>query len=325
MTETQAKSGAAGTSATPVDEEAAAERQRHARDRPRGRRPGGSPRRRAVPEVHPGTGHDTPARAAGGRRFRCARRHDSRSAGLRRCRARRAIRLRRVALRRVVRAGSAGRGGGTTGDRSGQVSAPLPARRPRPEAQRSGCHRHGARGHGPGGDRDESGTHGRRSGWPGRRCGRRRCRRFRGGCRARQRGRTGRPYVGHLGRGPWPPPGPAQPQADRPVVGDEVLVRRLAGAVHRRRSSRPRCSTWHSTRWASSRAVNSSLSDLISAGGGAEASTFQITAKGVIGTSALIGLVNVVLFTALATLGAFIYNVCADLVGGIELTLAERD
>jgi len=43
---------------------------------------------------------------------------------------------------------------------------------------------------------------------------------------------------------------------------------------------------------------------------------------GVIGTSMLIGAVNVVLFTALATLGAFIYNVCADLVGGIELTLA---
>jgi hypothetical protein len=71
--------------------------------------------------------------------------------------------------------------------------------------------------------------------------------------------------------------------------------------------------------------VNSGLGDLISAGGGQEASTFRITAKGVIGTSALIGLVNVVLFTALCTLGAFIYNVCADLVGGVELTLAERD
>ncbi|MEH1124610.1 DUF3566 domain-containing protein [Micromonospora sp. CPCC 206061] len=71
--------------------------------------------------------------------------------------------------------------------------------------------------------------------------------------------------------------------------------------------------------------VNSSLTDLVSAGGGEGGSTFRITAKGVIGTSALIGAVNVVLFTALATLGAFIYNVCADLVGGIELTLAERD
>jgi hypothetical protein len=52
---------------------------------------------------------------------------------------------------------------------------------------------------------------------------------------------------------------------------------------------------------------------------------FAITAKLVIGSAALLGAVNMVLFTALATLGAFIYNVCADLVGGIEVTLAERD
>ncbi|MEJ3742330.1 DUF3566 domain-containing protein [Actinomycetes bacterium KLBMP 9797] len=71
--------------------------------------------------------------------------------------------------------------------------------------------------------------------------------------------------------------------------------------------------------------VNSSLTDLVGATGGEGGTSFRITAKGVIGTAALIGAVNVVLFTALATLGAFIYNVCADLVGGIELTLAERD
>ena len=74
--------------------------------------------------------------------------------------------------------------------------------------------------------------------------------------------------------------------------------------------------------------LNTSLKTLVSASGGADAATqtgFQITAWGVIGTSMLIGAVNVVLFTALATLGAFIYNVCADLVGGVELTLAERD
>ena len=52
---------------------------------------------------------------------------------------------------------------------------------------------------------------------------------------------------------------------------------------------------------------------------------FRITAKGVIGAAALLGVVNMVLFTALATLGSFIYNVCADLVGGVEVTLAERD
>ena len=74
--------------------------------------------------------------------------------------------------------------------------------------------------------------------------------------------------------------------------------------------------------------VNNSLKELVSASGGTDGSSsggFRITAWGVIGTSMLIGAVNVVLFTALATLGAFIYNVCADLVGGVELTLAERD
>ncbi|PZG22901.1 hypothetical protein C1I95_04250 [Micromonospora craterilacus] len=71
--------------------------------------------------------------------------------------------------------------------------------------------------------------------------------------------------------------------------------------------------------------VNDSLGDLVNAGGGQSTNGFQITAKGVIFSSMLIGAVNVVLFTALATLGAFVYNVCADLVGGIELTLAERD
>ncbi|NUT32391.1 MAG: DUF3566 domain-containing protein [Hamadaea sp.] len=70
--------------------------------------------------------------------------------------------------------------------------------------------------------------------------------------------------------------------------------------------------------------INSSIGELASSGG-TGASDFTITAGGVIGTSALVGAVNVVLFTALATLGAFIYNVCSDLVGGIEVTLAERD
>jgi Transmembrane domain of unknown function (DUF3566) len=73
--------------------------------------------------------------------------------------------------------------------------------------------------------------------------------------------------------------------------------------------------------------VNNSLKELVTASGtdASGGGGFRITAWGVIGTSMLVGAVNVVLFTALATLGAFIYNVCADLVGGIELTLAERD
>ena len=39
----------------------------------------------------------------------------------------------------------------------------------------------------------------------------------------------------------------------------------------------------------------------------------------------LVGLVNVVLFTAFATLTAFVYNVCTDIVGGVEVTLSERN
>lgn len=69
--------------------------------------------------------------------------------------------------------------------------------------------------------------------------------------------------------------------------------------------------------------VNETLGSLI--GGGEGSFNFSITAKGVIGASAVFGVVNMVLFTALATLGAFVYNVCSDLVGGIQVTLAEQD
>jgi hypothetical protein len=37
----------------------------------------------------------------------------------------------------------------------------------------------------------------------------------------------------------------------------------------------------------------------------------------------LIGAINVVLLTALATLGALLYNLCADIIGGVEVTLSE--
>ena len=39
----------------------------------------------------------------------------------------------------------------------------------------------------------------------------------------------------------------------------------------------------------------------------------------------IIGAINVVLMTALCTVGTFIYNMCSDLVGGLEITLSERD
>ncbi len=48
-----------------------------------------------------------------------------------------------------------------------------------------------------------------------------------------------------------------------------------------------------------------------------------VTAGVVFGGAAIIGAVNIVLFVALSTVGSVIYNLCADLVGGIEITLSE--
>ena len=61
--------------------------------------------------------------------------------------------------------------------------------------------------------------------------------------------------------------------------------------------------------------------DEAAASGGSEV----ITAGVVFGGAAVIGLINVVLMTALCTVGAVVYNLCSDLVGGLEVTLSERD
>ncbi|MGI8679589.1 MAG: DUF3566 domain-containing protein [Jatrophihabitans sp.] len=49
-----------------------------------------------------------------------------------------------------------------------------------------------------------------------------------------------------------------------------------------------------------------------------------VTASLIFGGAAIIGVVNIVLFVALSTVGSVVYNLCADLVGGIEITLSER-
>ncbi len=43
----------------------------------------------------------------------------------------------------------------------------------------------------------------------------------------------------------------------------------------------------------------------------------------VLGVAALIACIDVVIFTALATLGSFLYNLAATMLGGLEITLAE--
>ncbi|MBB3662710.1 MULTISPECIES: DUF3566 domain-containing protein [Prauserella salsuginis group] len=50
-----------------------------------------------------------------------------------------------------------------------------------------------------------------------------------------------------------------------------------------------------------------------------------ITAPRVFGIAAIVGAVNIVLISALTTVSAFIYNVSADLAGGLEVTLSERE
>jgi hypothetical protein len=55
-----------------------------------------------------------------------------------------------------------------------------------------------------------------------------------------------------------------------------------------------------------------------------EGSKAPVTPGIVFGGAAIVGVVNVVLFIALSTIGSVVYNLCADLVGGVELTLSER-
>jgi transmembrane protein DUF3566 len=70
--------------------------------------------------------------------------------------------------------------------------------------------------------------------------------------------------------------------------------------------------------------INQTVQDVV---GGQDASTFDIEdylgTRRVVGFTMIVAAVDVVLLTAIATLGAFLYNMSASLLGGIEVTLAE--
>src|SRR5919206_476268 len=72
--------------------------------------------------------------------------------------------------------------------------------------------------------------------------------------------------------------------------------------------------------------INKTVQDVV---GGQDAAGFNVEnyvgMSRVMGFTILISAVDVVLITAIATLGAFLYNMAAALLGGIELTLAEDD
>jgi hypothetical protein len=73
--------------------------------------------------------------------------------------------------------------------------------------------------------------------------------------------------------------------------------------------------------------LNKTVGDLTSSGTGATTSSFNLSTflsfGHVEGYMMVIALVDVVLATALATLGAYLYNLAAGFVGGFEVTLAE--
>jgi Transmembrane domain of unknown function (DUF3566) len=68
--------------------------------------------------------------------------------------------------------------------------------------------------------------------------------------------------------------------------------------------------------------LNSNVGDLLNSTSG---SAELVSSGTIFGGAVLIGLVNIVLLTAAATIGAFVYNLTTDLIGGVEVTLADRD
>lgn len=71
--------------------------------------------------------------------------------------------------------------------------------------------------------------------------------------------------------------------------------------------------------------VNNSFGTLV-ADESSSAGGDVIGAGTVFGVAALLGgAINAILLTAIATVGSYIYNICADLVGGAEVTLADLD
>ncbi len=70
--------------------------------------------------------------------------------------------------------------------------------------------------------------------------------------------------------------------------------------------------------------VNSSFGTLTTADGSSGGGDI-FGAGAVFGWAIALGVINAILLTALATIGAFVYNICADLIGGAEVTLADLD
>lgn len=72
--------------------------------------------------------------------------------------------------------------------------------------------------------------------------------------------------------------------------------------------------------------INSTIADVLGSEGSGDFDVENYVGMSrVLGFTMLIAAVDIVLITAMATLGAFLYNLSAALLGGIEVTLAEED
>ena len=71
--------------------------------------------------------------------------------------------------------------------------------------------------------------------------------------------------------------------------------------------------------------INSTYAQLVTPDTSTGTSSPLITPAGVFIVAAVIGAINIVLFTALSTVAAFVYNAAAGMSGGVEITLGERD
>jgi len=70
--------------------------------------------------------------------------------------------------------------------------------------------------------------------------------------------------------------------------------------------------------------INRMVQEVLSSNNGSKFDLMDYIGLGrVVSLSIVIGVIDVILMTALSTLGAFLYNVCSSLVGGLQLTLTD--
>ena len=70
--------------------------------------------------------------------------------------------------------------------------------------------------------------------------------------------------------------------------------------------------------------INRTVEEVLSSNNGSRFDLMDYIGLGrVVSLSIVIGVIDVILMTAIATLGAFLYNVSSSLVGGLQLTLTD--